>query len=67
MNGNKTLAYFKFKDPGMPYEADSAAGGEVVLNLPFAMFQSVVDILRNEKNKVFAVYFEQGRGFFKIS
>ena len=32
------------------------------MHLPSTMFQSVIDILRNEKS--LNVYFAQGRGFF---
>ena len=32
------------------------------MNLPSAMFQSILDILRNEKQ--LNVYFESDRGFF---
>jgi hypothetical protein len=36
------------------------------MHLPSALFQSVVDILRNEKKPI-NIYFAQGRGFFGTS
>jgi hypothetical protein len=35
------------------------------MHLPTAMFQSVLDVLRNEKP--INIYFAQGRGFFGTS
>jgi hypothetical protein len=49
----------------MVFEADSDTGGIIKIHLPSTMFQSVVDILRNEKP--INVYFAQGRGFFGTS
>jgi hypothetical protein len=46
----------------MFYEADSDSGGIIKMHLPTAMFQSVLDVLRNEKP--IRIYFAQGRGFF---
>lgn len=57
-----TIAYLRFNDPGMAFEADSQSGGTILMHLPTTMFQSVLDILRNEKP--IQVYFAQGRGFF---
>jgi len=57
----KTLAWIRFNDPGMFFEADSDTGGIIRMHLPSAMFQSVLDVLRNEKP--INVYFAQGRGF----
>jgi len=56
------LAYLRFNDPGMVFEADSDSGGIIKMHLPSTMFQSVLDILRNEKP--LQIYFAQGRGFF---
>ena len=61
-NGTKVVAYVRFNDPGMVFEADSEAGGIIKMHLPSAMFPNVIDILRNEKP--INVYFAQGRGFF---
>ncbi|MFT3857322.1 MAG: hypothetical protein QM742_07455 [Aquabacterium sp.] len=57
------LAYVRFNDPGMVFENDSqAANGIISMHLPSTMFQSVLDLLRNEKP--LQIYFAQGRGFF---
>jgi hypothetical protein len=61
-NGAKVVAYVRFNDPGMFFEADSEVNGIIKMHLPSAMFQSVIDILRNEKP--INIYFAQGRGFF---
>jgi len=57
----KTLAWVRFNDPGMFFEADANTGGIIKMHLPSSMFQSVLDVLRNEKP--INVYFAQGRGF----
>src|SRR4030042_3965956 len=59
---NKVVAYVRFNDPGMVFEDDSEENGIIKMHLPSTMFQSVIDILRNEKP--LNVYFAQGRGFF---
>jgi hypothetical protein len=59
---NKAVAYVRFNDPGMVFEDDSEENGIIKMHLPSTMFQSVIDILRNEKP--LNVYFAQGRGFF---
>ena len=64
-NGNTVVALIRFNEPGMVFEADSNAGGIIKMHLPSSMFQSVVDILRNEKP--INIYFAQGRGFFGTS
>ena len=56
-----TIAYIRFKDPGMFFDADYESGGVIRMHLPIAMFQSVLDVLRNEKP--IRVYFAEGRGF----
>jgi hypothetical protein len=61
----KTLAWLRFNDPGMFYEADYESGGIIRMHLPSSMFQSVLDVLRNEKP--INIYFTQGRGFFGTS
>jgi hypothetical protein len=58
---NKTLAWIRFNDPGMSFESDANDGGIIKMHLPSAMFQSVLDVLRNEKP--INVYFAAGRGF----
>jgi hypothetical protein len=57
----KTLAWLRFNDPGMFFEADANDGGIIKMHLPSAMFHGVLDMLRNEKP--INVYFAQGRGF----
>lgn len=61
-NNSKVVAYVRFNDPGMTFETDSNTNGIIRMHLPSTMFQSVIDILRNEKP--INVYFAQGRGFF---
>lgn len=56
-----TIAYIRFNDPGMFFETDSDSGGIIRMHLPSAMFQSVLDVLRNEKP--IHIYFAEGRGF----
>lgn len=59
---NQVLAWLRFNDPGMAFEADYEEAGIIRMHLPSTMFQSVLDILRNEKPC--HVYFAAGRGFF---
>ncbi len=61
---SQTLAWLRFNDPGMFYEPDSNDGGIIKMHLPSAMFQSVVDLLRNEEPVV--IYFTQNRGFLAV-
>lgn len=58
-------AYVRFNDPGMVFENDHELNGIIYMHLPSAMFQSVLDLLRNEKP--IKVYFAQGRGFLGTS
>lgn len=62
---NKTAAFLRFNDPGMFFENDSQSGGIIRMHLPSAMFQNVLDVLRNEKP--IYIYFAQGRGFLSTS
>lgn len=62
---DKVAAYLRFNDPGMQFENDSESGGIIAMHLPSAMFQSVLDVLRNEKPVY--IYFAQGRGFLSTS
>jgi len=57
----QTLAWVRFNDPGMFFEADYESGGIIRMHLPSSMFQSVLDVLRNEKP--IHIYFAAGRGF----
>ena len=59
-SGN-TIAYIRFNDPGMFFEADYESGGIIRMHLPSSMFENVLDVLRNEKP--IHIYFAQGRGF----
>jgi hypothetical protein len=59
--GGNTIAFIRFNDPGMFFEADFESGGIIRMHLPSSMFQSVLDVLRNEKP--IHIYFAQGRGF----
>ncbi|ABM03544.1 hypothetical protein Ping_1761 [Psychromonas ingrahamii 37] len=61
----KTVAWVRFNDPGMFFEADSNSGGIIKMHLPSSMFENVIDVLRNEKP--INVYFVQGRGFLGTS
>lgn len=61
-DGNIVVAWLRFNDPGMAFEADSLLGNIIRMHLPSSMFQSVLDMLRNEKP--LTVYFAQNRGFF---
>jgi len=62
---NKVIAYLRFNDPGMFFENDSNAGGIIKMHLPSAMFENIIDVLRNEKPVY--IYFAQGKGFLSTS
>jgi len=64
-NKDKTVAYIRFNDPGMLFENDYQSGGIIRMHLPSAMFQNVLDVLRNEKPVY--IYFAQNRGFLSTS
>ena len=61
----KTVAFLRFNDPGMFFENDSLLGDIILMHLPSSMFQSVLDILRNE-SPVY-IYWAQNRGFLSTS
>ncbi|MCC6612131.1 MAG: hypothetical protein IT320_01570 [Anaerolineae bacterium] len=61
----KTVAYIRFNDPGMFFEADSDSGGIIKMHLPSEMLANVLDVLRNEKP--INIYFAQNRGFLSTS
>ena len=61
----KTAAFVRFNDPGMLFENDSQSGGIIKMHLPSAMFQNVLDVLRNEKPAY--IYFAQNRAFLSTS
>src|SRR6266511_1394465 len=54
----KTVAYVRFNDPGMFFEDDYESGGIIRMHLPSAMFENVLDVLRNEKP--IYIYFAAG-------
>jgi hypothetical protein len=64
-NQDKPIAYVRFNDPGMFFEADYESGGIIRMHLPSAMFENVLDVLRNEKPVY--IYFAQNRGFLSTS
>ncbi|HEY7080912.1 MAG TPA: hypothetical protein VH500_14520 [Nitrososphaeraceae archaeon] len=61
----KTIAFLRFNDPGMFFENDSLLGDIILMHLPSSIFQSVLDILRNE-SPVY-IYWAQNRGFLSTS
>jgi hypothetical protein len=64
-DGNTVVAWVRFNDPAMFFEADSMLGNIIRMHLPSSLFQSVLDILRNEKP--LNIYFAAGRAFFGTS
>ncbi len=58
---NKVRAWIRFNDPGQFFESDYESNGIIRMHLPSAMFENVIDILRNEKPVY--IYFAAGRGF----
>ena len=62
---DKTVAFIRFNDPGMFFENDYQRDGIIRMHLPSAMFQNVLDVLRNEKPVY--IYFAQNRGFLSTS
>jgi hypothetical protein len=61
----KTLAWVRFNDPDQAFEDDYESGGIIRMHLPSAMFENVIDVLRNEGPV--HVYFGSGRGFLGTS
>ena len=59
---SKVVAWVRFNDPGMIFENDYVDNDIIRMHLPSTMFQSVLDILRNEKP--LNIYFAAGRAFF---
>lgn len=64
-DGSTVLGWIRFHDPGMPFPADSQSGGKIIMHLPSAMFENVLDVLRNEKPINY--YFSAGQAFFGTS
>ncbi len=61
----KSAAWLRFNDPGQVFENDSKLGDIIRMHLPSAMFENVLDVLRNE-GPVY-VYWAQNRGFLSTS
>jgi hypothetical protein len=64
-DGGNTVAYVRFNDPGMFFENDYESDGIIRMHLPSAMFENVLDVLRNEKP--IYIYFTSGRAFLATS
>jgi delta-aminolevulinic acid dehydratase/porphobilinogen synthase len=60
-SGSTVLGYVRFHDAGMPFPTDSKSGAQIVMHQPSAMFENVIDVLRNEKPIHF--YFVSGHAF----
>jgi hypothetical protein len=59
---SNVIAFLRFNDPGMIFENDYLpVDGIIRMHLPSSMFQSILDMLRNEKP--IYCYFAAGRGF----
>jgi hypothetical protein len=66
MNGSNVLGWVRFHDPGMPSPNDTISStGRITMNLPLAMFDNVLDVLRNEKPVHFR--FNLGRALLETS
>lgn len=61
------IASILFNDSGLFCETDVIEKGVVKMHLPSAIFQSVLDVLRNEKPIKISFSKEQGRGFLGTS
>lgn len=61
----RTAAFIRFNDPGMFFEADYEDGGIIRMHLPSAMFEPVMDVLRNEAPMF--IYIAAGRAFLSSS
>jgi len=65
-SGSAVLGYVRFHDDGMPFPADSQSPtGQIIMHLPSAMFENVIDVLRNEKPINY--YFVSGHAFLGTS
>ena len=47
-NGTTVLGYVRFHDPNMAFPDDSQSGSLITMHLPSAMFENVLNVLRNE-------------------
>ena len=57
----ETVAWIRFNDPGMDFEADYESGDIIRMHLPTTMFAAVLDMLRNEEPM--NIYFVSGHAF----
>ena len=64
-SNGKTVAYVRFNDPSMVFESDYESSDIIRMHLPSAMFENVLDLLRNE-DPVY-IYFVNDRGFLSTS
>jgi hypothetical protein len=48
-NGETAIGYIRFREAGADLPNDSQSGSRIVMYLPVAQFNAVVDVLRNEK------------------
>ncbi|MEO5681147.1 MAG: hypothetical protein ABIQ88_00835 [Chitinophagaceae bacterium] len=64
-DGNTVVAWVRFNDPGMAFEPDAMSGSIILMYLPSSMFQSVLDILRNENP--LSIYFNAGHALLSTS
>lgn len=62
---NKVAAWVRFNDSGQFFENDYVKDGIIRMHLPSAMFENIIDVLRNE-SPVY-IYFAQGRAFLGTS
>ena len=62
---NKVVAWIRFNDPGQFFENDYESNGIIRMHLPSAMFENVIDVLRNEKPVY--IYFTAERAFLGTS
>lgn len=60
-DGATVLGYCRFHDPGMPFPTDSQSGALITMHQPSAMFENIIDVLRNEKPIIY--YFAASRAF----
>jgi hypothetical protein len=57
----QTVAWVRFNDPGMDFEADYESNGIIRMHLPSTMFDGVLDVLRNEEP--INIYLVSGHAF----
>jgi len=64
-DSKKTLAWIRFYDPRAYCEPDCIKNDIIIMHLPVAMFQSVYDVLLNEKP--IYIHFTKNRGLLNTS